>query len=79
MSLSYPYPQLNIKFCFQSAVPPAYYAHLAAFRARYYIEGEGAGAADAGPGKGAAVRGEAASVRPLPPLSPNIKDVMFFC
>ncbi|ESR43414.1 hypothetical protein CICLE_v10011166mg [Citrus x clementina] len=60
-------------------VPPAYYAHLAAFRARYYIEGEGAGAADAGPGKGAAVRGEAASVRPLPPLSPNIKDVMFFC
>ncbi|KAH9674546.1 protein argonaute MEL1 [Citrus sinensis] len=62
-----------------SVVPPAYYAHLAAFRARYYIEGEGAGAADAGPGKGAAVRGEAASVRPLPPLSPNIKDVMFFC
>lgn len=79
MLLSPSYPQLNIRFCFQSAVPPAYYAHLAAFRARYYIEGEGALAADAERGMGPAVRREGASVRPLPPLSPNIKNVMFYC
>ncbi|KAK3226875.1 hypothetical protein Dsin_006737 [Dipteronia sinensis] len=62
-----------------SVVPPAYYAHLAAFRARYYIEGEGAGASDCGSGTGRAVRKEATPVQPLPPISPNVKNVMFYC
>ncbi|XP_031261888.1 protein argonaute MEL1-like [Pistacia vera] len=62
-----------------SVAPPAYYAHLAAFRARYYIEGEGGGGSDNGSGKGSGVRKEAAPVRPLPPICPNVKNVMFYC
>ncbi|KAL5732173.1 argonaute 1B [Ranunculus cassubicifolius] len=48
-----------------SIAPPAYYAHLAAFRARCYID----------PGS---LDGDAA-VRPLPALKENIKKVMFYC
>ncbi|KAK1563550.1 hypothetical protein Q3G72_029021 [Acer saccharum] len=62
-----------------SVVPPSYYAHLAAFRARYYIEGDGAGASDCGSGTGRAVSKEATPVQPLPPISPNVKNVMFYC
>ncbi|KAK2655233.1 hypothetical protein Ddye_008285 [Dipteronia dyeriana] len=62
-----------------SVVPPAYYAHLAAFRARYYIEGDGAGTSDCGSGTGRAVRKEATPVQPLPPISSNVKKVMFYC
>jgi len=51
-------------------VPPAYYAHLAAFRARYYIEGE---TSDAGSSGGTA------EFRPLPVIKENVKDVMFYC
>ncbi|KAG6769728.1 hypothetical protein POTOM_025389 [Populus tomentosa] len=62
----------------ECAVPPAYYAHLAAFRARYYIEGDVA--SDSGGGStGPPVRSEAAPVRPLPAISPNVKNVMFYC
>ncbi|KAL3579627.1 hypothetical protein D5086_017462 [Populus alba] len=53
-----------------SIVPPAYYAHLAAFRARYYIEGE---TSDAGSSGGTA------EFRPLPVIKENVKDVMFYC
>ncbi|CAK7343302.1 unnamed protein product [Dovyalis caffra] len=60
-----------------SVVPPAYYAHLAAFRARYYIEGDIS--SDGGCGTGPAVRKEATPVRPLPAISPNVKNVMFYC
>ncbi|KAJ4745605.1 Argonaute protein [Rhynchospora pubera] len=35
-----------------SVVPPAYYAHLAAFRARYYVEGDNIGEVEEGPGSG---------------------------
>ncbi|CAK7327901.1 unnamed protein product [Dovyalis caffra] len=74
-----------------SIVPPAYYAHLAAFRARFYLEPEtsdsgsttsGMAAGRGGVGAGAQpTRGPAASaaVRPLPALKENVKRVMFYC
>lgn len=72
-------------------MPPAYYAHLAAFRARFYMEpetsdsgsmtsgavGRGAGA---GPGpRSTRIPGASAAVRPLPQLRDNVKRVMFYC
>ncbi|XP_028793138.1 protein argonaute 1-like isoform X1 [Neltuma alba] len=72
-----------------SIVPPAYYAHLAAFRARFYMEPEtsesgsmtsGAAAArGVGPVRGTRLPGVAATVRPLPALKENVKRVMFYC
>ncbi|KAJ9145671.1 hypothetical protein P3X46_028026 [Hevea brasiliensis] len=75
-----------------SIVPPAYYAHLAAFRARFYMEPEtsDSGSMTSGPvsGRGAmgggtgarSTRGAAsAAVRPLPALKENVKRVMFYC
>ncbi|KAL7138768.1 hypothetical protein ABFS83_09G005000 [Erythranthe nasuta] len=73
-----------------SIVPPAYYAHLAAFRARFYMEPEtsdsgsmtssAVGGRGAGPG-GRTTRppGANAAVRPLPQLRDNVKRVMFYC
>ncbi|KAG9146474.1 hypothetical protein Leryth_011748 [Lithospermum erythrorhizon] len=63
-----------------SIVPPAYYAHLAAFRARYYIEGEfsESGSSHAG-SSGRATRENTTPVRPLPLIKDNVKDVMFYC
>lgn len=58
-----------------SVVPPAYYAHLAAFRARYYVEGESEGGS--GTVGGTHVRN--ADVTPLPRIKDNVKDVMFYC
>lgn len=70
------------------AVPPAYYAHLAAFRARFYMEpatsdsesmsaaGRGAGV---GVGRSTRAPGANAAVRPLPALCDNVKRVMFYC
>ncbi|XP_050220335.1 protein argonaute 1 [Mercurialis annua] len=76
-----------------SIVPPAYYAHLAAFRARFYMEPEtsDSGSMTSGPaaarggmgggGGGRSTRGLAgsAAVRPLPALKENVKRVMFYC
>nr|QDM36924.1 argonaute 1b [Nicotiana benthamiana] len=75
-----------------SIVPPAYYAHLAAFRARFYMEPEtsdggsvtSGAAGGRGGGAGAAGRntrapGAGAAVRPLPALKDNVKRVMFYC
>uniref|UniRef100_A0A5B6Z4R0 Uncharacterized protein n=1 Tax=Davidia involucrata TaxID=16924 RepID=A0A5B6Z4R0_DAVIN len=76
-----------------SIVPPAYYAHLAAFRARFYMEPEtsdsgsmtsGAAAGRGAMGVGAGQRstrapGVNAAVRPLPALKENVKRVMFYC
>ncbi|KAL1820630.1 hypothetical protein ACET3Z_015499 [Daucus carota] len=71
-----------------SIVPPAYYAHLAAFRARFYMEpdtsdtGSTATGAPAGRGMGAGRSTRApvnAAVRPLPALKENVKRVMFYC
>jgi len=70
-------------------VPPAYYAHLAAFRARFYMEPEtsdsgsmASGSMARGGGMGGRnMRGPHvnAAVRPLPPLKDNVKRVMFYC
>ncbi|KAK4357092.1 hypothetical protein RND71_022702 [Anisodus tanguticus] len=60
-----------------SVVPPAYYAHLAAFRARFYMEPdmpENGGS----PHKGTKAIRET-GVRPLPALKENVKRVMFYC
>ncbi|KAF9684816.1 hypothetical protein SADUNF_Sadunf04G0158000 [Salix dunnii] len=56
-----------------SIVPPAYYAHLAAFRARYYIEGE---TSDSG---STSETGRSMEARSLPAIKENVKDVMFYC
>lgn len=56
------------------AVPPAYYAHLAAYRARFYMEPDAPEIAKA---HGARSKNE--SVRPLPALKEKVKNVMFYC
>ncbi|XP_042518016.1 protein argonaute 10-like [Macadamia integrifolia] len=56
-----------------SVVPPAYYAHLAAFRARFYMEPE-----MQDNGSTTRVAGES-GVRALPALKENVKRVMFYC
>ncbi|KAB2009410.1 hypothetical protein ES319_D10G164800v1 [Gossypium barbadense] len=65
-----------------SVVPPAYYAHLAAFRARFYMEPEmqenGLNSCSNGQAKGTRAVGES-GVRPLPALKENVKRVMFYC
>ncbi len=75
------------------AVPPAYYAHLAAFRARFYMEPESSDSGSLTSGMGPAGRSmgttssstrtnrvsAGGSVRPLPPLKENVKKVMFYC
>ncbi|RLM85364.1 hypothetical protein C2845_PM04G05340 [Panicum miliaceum] len=60
------------------AVPPAYYAHLAAFRARYYDE-QADGGASAVSGAAAFAGGGPAAFRRLPEVKDNVKEVMFFC
>lgn len=47
------------------AVPPAYYAHLAAYRARFYMEPETP-----------PENGKMQHIRPLPPLKDKVKDLM---
>ncbi|KAK3033545.1 hypothetical protein RJ639_034006, partial [Escallonia herrerae] len=56
-----------------SIVPPAYYAHLAAFRARYYVEGDASETESATGGR--ATRDRNVEVRPLPVIKDNVKDV----
>ncbi|CAN6442567.1 unnamed protein product [Victoria cruziana] len=56
-----------------SIVPPAYYAHLIAFRARYYLDtdmSDSSTEASGSMGQG---------VRPLAPLRERVKSVMFYC
>ncbi|KAJ4977626.1 hypothetical protein NE237_008406 [Protea cynaroides] len=60
-----------------SVVPPAYYAHLAAFRARYYAEDDASdGSTSAG---GRNTRGGNVEVRRLPQIHGDVKEVMFYC
>jgi eukaryotic translation initiation factor 2C len=59
-----------------SIVPPAYYAHLAAFRARYYIEGE---VSDQGSTSAGGTVERTAPVVRVPVIKDNVKKVMFYC
>ncbi|XP_076919981.1 protein argonaute MEL1-like [Bidens hawaiensis] len=61
-----------------SVVPPAYYAHLAAFRARSYMEGGDLSDSDSRSGQ-RATRDRVADVRPLPAIHESVKSVMFYC
>ncbi|KAL5729468.1 Protein argonaute PNH1 [Ranunculus cassubicifolius] len=54
-----------------SVVPPAYYAHLAAFRARFYLEPEEQENCKQG--------SNGSTVRQLPALKERVKKVMFYC
>ncbi|XVE59481.1 hypothetical protein DITRI_Ditri05aG0049300 [Diplodiscus trichospermus] len=58
-------------------VPPAYYAHLAAFRARCYVEDETSDSGSTSGGRKAKDRNF--EVRPLPRIKDNVKEVMFYC
>ncbi|XP_020207885.1 protein argonaute 10 isoform X2 [Cajanus cajan] len=66
-----------------SVVPPAYYAHLAAFRARFYMEPDMQENGSNGDGNGHSSKGTRVagdySVKPLPDLKENVKRVMFYC
>ncbi|KVI11295.1 hypothetical protein Ccrd_010296 [Cynara cardunculus var. scolymus] len=70
---------LTNNLCYTYArFPPAYYAHLAAFRARFYVEPE---VQENGSLVGQGTKGsrESGGVRPLPALKDNVKRVMFYC
>ncbi|KAL2904053.1 Protein argonaute 7 [Bienertia sinuspersici] len=61
-----------------SIVPPAYYAHLAAYRGRLYLETS----ESMGSSKGAAStvsRVGPVKATPLPKISENVKKLMFYC
>ncbi|PKU67875.1 protein argonaute 1A-like [Dendrobium catenatum] len=72
-----------------SIVPPAYYAHLAASRARFYMEpmtSENVSQPRAAAGRAAAANeprstrvAGGGAVKPLPALKENVKRVMFYC
>ncbi|KAL4195795.1 hypothetical protein AMTRI_Chr04g242840 [Amborella trichopoda] len=60
-----------------SIVPPAYYAHLGAFRARYYLDpnlSDSGSVADRGNREAGDV-----AIRRLPDIHNDVKNVMFFC
>ncbi|AEC08055.1 Argonaute family protein [Arabidopsis thaliana] len=60
-----------------SIVPPAYYAHLAAFRARYYMESE---MSDGGSSRSrSSTTGVGQVISQLPAIKDNVKEVMFYC
>ncbi|KAG6587931.1 Protein argonaute PNH1, partial [Cucurbita argyrosperma subsp. sororia] len=58
-----------------SVVPPAYYAHLAAYRARFYVEPD----AQENAKRCCTRTTNGSSVRPLPALKERVKNVMFYC
>jgi len=60
-----------------SLVPPAYYAHLAAYRGRLYLERS----ENTGYMRNASTLSRAAPPKatPLPKLSENVKKLMFYC
>lgn len=65
---------INIYSIYLDAVPPAYYAHLAAYRARFYMDPE---VHENASRNTHSTSGSA--VRPLPALKEKVKNVMFYC
>lgn len=61
------------------AVPPAYYAHLAAARARCYMDPETSDSGSMASGARATRGPEDAPVKALPALKENLKRGMFYC
>ena len=61
------------------AVPPAYYAHLAAFRARFYMESAQPEDDDPVAGRATTRSTGGSCVKPLPALKERVKRVMFYC
>ncbi|CAO2822761.1 unnamed protein product [Amaranthus hypochondriacus] len=59
-----------------SVVPPAYYAHLAAYRARFYMEPD---SSDNSGGSHNSRTSNGQTIRPLPELKDKVKNVMFYC
>ncbi|KAL5209891.1 hypothetical protein ABZP36_005514 [Zizania latifolia] len=59
-----------------SIVPPVYYAHLGASRARYYMEDD---YSDQGSSSSATTRAHERPVRQLPLVKENVKEFMFYC
>ncbi|GFY98311.1 Stabilizer of iron transporter SufD / Polynucleotidyl transferase [Actinidia rufa] len=58
-----------------SLVPPAYYAHLAAYRARFYMEPN----THENASTRSTTRSNGPCFRPLPALKEKVKKVMFYC
>lgn len=61
-----------------SIVPPAYYAHLAAYRGRLYLEKSETGGSTMG-GGGSFSRIGTPKATPLPKISENVQKLMFYC
>ncbi|KAF8733891.1 hypothetical protein HU200_014744 [Digitaria exilis] len=60
-----------------SIVPPAYYAHLGAFRARYYLEDDNS---DQGSSTGTfRTHDQSVPVKQLPRIKENVQKFMFYC
>ncbi|KNA05809.1 hypothetical protein SOVF_186940 [Spinacia oleracea] len=63
-----------------SVVPPAYYAHLLAFRARYYAEGMTMSESESNSARDLTKDKQAeAEVQALPQIKENVRNVMFYC
>uniref|UniRef100_A0A803MLG5 Uncharacterized protein n=1 Tax=Chenopodium quinoa TaxID=63459 RepID=A0A803MLG5_CHEQI len=62
-----------------SIVPPAYYAHLLAFRARYYVEGLTLSDSGSTSGGKDLTAERQALAQALPKIKDSVKDVMFYC
>ncbi|XP_002522490.2 protein argonaute 7 [Ricinus communis] len=60
-----------------SLVPPAYYAHLAAYRGRLYLERSES--MTSARNASAVSRAAPPKATPLPKLSENVKNLMFYC
>uniref|UniRef100_A0A0D9VXH8 Uncharacterized protein n=1 Tax=Leersia perrieri TaxID=77586 RepID=A0A0D9VXH8_9ORYZ len=62
-----------------SIVPPAYYAHLAAFRARHYLDEGHSDQGSSSSASGSRLHDHAVPVKPLPKVKENVKQFMFYC
>lgn len=61
-----------------SIVPPAYYAHLAAFRARHYLD-DGLSDQGSSSAAGSRLHDRTAPVKQLPKVKESVKQFMFYC